>query len=208
MAYTEDQVAAWQQANPTATNDQLIYALNNNLKTTVSNPASAGQPAGSTAGVTPPYDPNGQPNSIANLYQNVLGRNPDAAGAQFWAKQFGGTTANDAQRQQFIGAAGNELSNNASQWQPQTQTYNDPMGGNTYGGSNIQPMAGTPQKAPMPGGAKGKGGPIPGAQGASTNSATSGQPQMGQPNAYPNTVGMKDNSGNTTATTGGKGKGV
>jgi hypothetical protein len=259
MAYTEDQVAAWQKANPTATTDQLIYALNNNLKTTVANPASAGQPAGSTAGATPPYDPNGQPNSIANLYQNVLGRNPDAAGAQFWAKQFGGTTANEAQRQQFIGAAGSELSNNASQWQPQTQTYGSPnTQGLIYGQPmNGQPAAGSPQSSPMPGGGKGgsnqalggstqpmsssnqpvstygkggnyantdyapreapsgnfnalmgKGGQTQGSQGASTNSATSGQPQMGQPNMYPNTVGMKDNSGNTTANAGGKGKGA
>ena len=54
----------------------------------------------------------------------------------------------------------------------------------------------------------GKGGQTQGFQGASTNSATSGQPQMGQPNMYPNTVSMKDNSGNTTANTGGKGKGA
>lgn len=162
-------------------------------------PAVAGQPAVQTPGATPPYDPNGQPNSIANLYQNVLGRNPDAAGAQFWAKQFGGTTANEAQRQQFIGASGTELSNNASQWQPQTQTYNS---------LNNQPAANLPQKSSMPSGGKGKSGPTPGYQGASTNSATSGQPQMGQPNMYPNTIGMKDNSGNTTASTGGKGKGA
>jgi len=227
----------------------------------------AGQtPATSTAGATPPYDPNGQPNSIANLYQNVLGRNPDAAGAQFWEKQFGGTTANDAQRQQFIGAAGTELSNNASQWSPQTQTYNGPnTQGLIYGQPmNGQPAAGTPQTSPMRGGGKGgtsqtlggtsqtlggtnqsmsgssqpmstygkggnyantdyapreapsgnfnalmgKGGQTQGAQGASTNSATSGQPQMGQPNAYPNTVGMGDNLRNTTANTGGKGKGA
>jgi len=32
-----------------------------------------------------------------------------------------------------------------------------------------------------------------GMQGSYTNSATSGQPQMGQPNLYPNTVGMGDN---------------
>lgn len=32
-----------------------------------------------------------------------------------------------------------------------------------------------------------------GMQGSYTNSATSGQPQMGRPNLYPNTVGMGDN---------------
>lgn len=45
---------------------------------------------------------------------------------------------------------------------------------------NSNPNAGTPQ--PM-----GKGG-------AQTNSATSGQPRMGQENQYPNTVGQWDNT--------------
>jgi len=37
-------------------------------------------------------------------------------------------------------------------------------------------------------------------------SPTSGQPAMGQPNPYPNTIGMGDNSANTPST--GKGKGA
>ena len=40
-----------------------------------------------------------------------------------------------------------------------------------------------------------------------TNSATSGQPQMGQPNTYSNTVGPWDNNGNQTQVQSGKGKG-
>ena len=40
-----------------------------------------------------------------------------------------------------------------------------------------------------------------------TNSATSGQPQMGQPNTYSNTVGPWDNSNNQPQTQSGKGKG-
>jgi len=40
-----------------------------------------------------------------------------------------------------------------------------------------------------------------------TNSATSGQPQMGQPNTYSNTVGPWDNSNNQTQVQSGKGKG-
>jgi hypothetical protein len=47
-----------------------------------------------------------------------------------------------------------------------------------------------------------------GMQGSYTNSATSGQPQMGQPNIYPNTVGMRDNSINTSNSGGAKGKGA
>jgi hypothetical protein len=44
----------------------------------------------------------------------------------------------------------------------------------------------------------------------STNAATSGQPQMGQPNMYPNTVGQWDNASiqpQQPRNSGGKGKG-
>jgi hypothetical protein len=44
----------------------------------------------------------------------------------------------------------------------------------------------------------------------STNAATSGQPQMGQPNMYPNTVGQWDNASiqpQQSRNRGGKGKG-
>jgi len=43
--------------------------------------------------------------------------------------------------------------------------------------------------------------------GASTNSATSGQPRMGQPNNYTNTVGGWDNASIQPQRSGGKGKG-
>lgn len=42
---------------------------------------------------------------------------------------------------------------------------------------------------------------------ASTNSATSGQPRMGQPNNYANTVGGWDNASIQPQRSGGKGKG-
>jgi len=59
---------------------------------------------------------------------------------------------------------------------------------------NPNPAAQTPQ--PM-----GKGG-------AQTNSATSGQPRMGAPNQYPNTVGQWDNTQQQTQQPmQGKGKG-
>ena len=51
----------------------------------------------------------------------------------------------------------------------------------------------------------GKGGQAP--QQTTTNAATSGQPQMGQPNTYSNTVGPWDNSNNQTQVQSGKGKG-
>jgi hypothetical protein len=52
------------------------------------------------------------------------------------------------------------------------------------------------QVAPM-----GKGGAV-------TNSATSGQPRVGQPNAYPNTVGMGDNTQQQPNQAQAKGKGA
>lgn len=47
---------------------------------------------------------------------------------------------------------------------------------------------------------------MPMGKGNMSYSPTSGQPAMGQPNPYPNTVGMGDNSANTPST--GKGKGA
>lgn len=47
----------------------------------------------------------------------------------------------------------------------------------------------------------------PQGKGASTNSATSGQPRMGQPNNYTNTVGGWDNASIQPQRSGGKGKG-
>jgi hypothetical protein len=61
---------------------------------------------------------------------------------------------------------------------------------------NPNPMDGKPTPQPM-----GKGG-------AQTNSATSGQPTMGAPNQYSNTVGQWDNTQQQRPITGGgKGKG-
>jgi len=60
-------------------------------------------------------------------------------------------------------------------------------GGNSgQAGTGYNPMANSPEYNPTGGAphqAMGKGGAI-------TNSATSGQPRMGQPNLYPNTVGQ------------------
>ena len=47
----------------------------------------------------------------------------------------------------------------------------------------------------------------PQGKGASTNSATSGQPRMGMPNNYANTVGGWDNASIQPQRFGGKGKG-
>ena len=47
----------------------------------------------------------------------------------------------------------------------------------------------------------------PQGKGASTNSATSGQPRMGMPNNYANTVGGWDNASIQPQRSSGKGKG-
>jgi hypothetical protein len=70
--------------------------------------------------------------------------------------------------------------------------------------SSIYTVPGTqPPQQPQQGQSVGKGA-------RSTNSATSGQPQMGQPNMYPNTVGQWDNASiqpQQSQNRGGKGKG-
>jgi hypothetical protein len=54
---------------------------------------------------------------------------------------------------------------------------------------------------------QGKGSGKSGGMGSTTNSATSGQPRMGQPNPYPNTIQPWDNSNIQPQTQSGKGKG-
>jgi hypothetical protein len=73
------------------------------------------------------------------------------------------------------------------------QTFNQTMGkGSGKGSSQQYTGSGQPNEFTMPN---------------TTNSATSGQPQMGQPNTYSNTVGPWDNSNNQTQVQSGKGKG-
>lgn len=59
---------------------------------------------------------------------------------------------------------------------------------------NYNPAAGGPNMQPQ-------------GKGSSTNSATSGQPRIGQPNNYANTVGGWDNASIQPQRSGGKGKG-
>ena len=59
---------------------------------------------------------------------------------------------------------------------------------------NYNPAAGGPNMQPQ-------------GKGSSTNSATSGQPRMGQPNNYANTVGGWDNASIRPQSSAGKGKG-
>jgi Domain of unknown function (DUF4214) len=133
----------------------------------------------------PPQQPAAAPNSIDSLYQNVLGRAPDQAGADYWKQQFG-DTVDDNERKIFMNAAQPELQQQGAQWgPPQSQSPNG------KGGSSVNSYPG-PQ----------------GMQGSTTYSATSGQPQMGAQNPYSNTVGQWDNTQIKPAGQGGKGKGV
>jgi hypothetical protein len=75
----------------------------------------------------------------------------------------------------------------------QPQTSGNPSGGKG-GASSPQPSQTTPQ--PM------------GKSGVQTNSATSGQPRMGQENQYSNTVGQWDNTQIQPVQQHGKGKGA
>lgn len=73
------------------------------------------------------------------------------------------------------------------------------------GASGVDSMVGQTQKmqGQMP---QGKG---QGAQGAITFPGQGGQPMMGQPNAYPNTINSSDNTGmSQPRSTGGKSKGA
>jgi hypothetical protein len=80
------------------------------------------------------------------------------------------------------------------------QVQQGQTGGNGKGSSqDFEPIQEVSQQTPQP---MGKGG-------AQTNSATSGQPIMGAPNQYANTIGVEDNTEiqPQQPQSGGKGKG-
>lgn len=89
----------------------------------------------------------------------------------------GGFTAQVQSPQTTGGKGGSPIQ---EQLPPAPATYNP-----AAGGPNMQPQG----------------------KGSSTNSATSGQPRMGQPNNYTNTVGGWDNASIQPQRSGGKGKG-
>ena len=89
----------------------------------------------------------------------------------------------------------------------QGQPSMDSSGGKGLGGEPTPNQPSTQIEDLIKQPSSGKGGQqIQGMQGASTNSATSGQPTMGAPNQYPNTVGQWDNTQIKPAQQQGKGK--
>ena len=157
---------------------------------------SMGSSGGKGVGGAPtPNQPPADPNSIEGLYQGVLGRASDQGGADYWKQQFG-DTVDDNERQTFMNAAQPELQGRAGQPNTQGLIYGQPQNDPT-GGTNGKGVSGV-NSYPNP----------QGMQGASTNSATSGQPRMGAPNQYPNTVGQWDNTQIKPVGQQGKGKGA
>ena len=111
-----------------------------------------------------------------------------------------GGVSSTVQQSQTSGAGGK--GGPMGQSAPQAQNY-------IYG----QPTDSQLPSPTQPTGGKGASGvnsyPGPqGMQGASTNSATSGQPMIGAPNQYSNTVGQWDNTQIKPTAQGGKGKGA
>ena len=114
--------------------------------------------------------------------------------------KFGNQIASAAQ-QTGLSNRSDGLDQNAIDADPQGFQQYQQMGGNQQP-VNVVPQGGYgtgPNQMPQP---MGKGG-------RQTNSATSGQPTMGAPNQYPNTVGQWDNSQiqPLQPKRGGKGKG-
>ena len=101
------------------------------------------------------------------------------------------------------GSPGNQVAapqvNTSSQYQQSTGKGGSPSAG--YAQNAINDNSQGPQQPQYQQQSMGKGGNV-------TNSSTSGQPRMGQPNQYPNTVGQWDNAHiQSSQSGGGKGKG-
>jgi hypothetical protein len=126
----------------------------------------------------------GEPQFNANSY---MYENPDVA-QSYMSNNYGMTPEQFAQTHyQKYGMAEGRMGGN--QMSPTMPPSAQPSGGK--GASDVNSYPG-PQ----------------GMQGASTNSATSGQPRIGTPNQYPNTVGQSDNPQTTSVFQQGKGKGA
>lgn len=111
------------------------------------------QPSGK-GGFSPPQQQSTQQNPINDLYRNVLGRDAEAEGMNYWSQRFGNTIEPNEVEEFTRGA------------QPELQRR--------------------------------------------TSTVTSGQPQMGRPNMYSNTVSPWDNASiqpQQRQMRGGKGKG-
>ena len=116
MSVSQSDVNAWFAANPNATESDVAAAVQS-IGGLEANPGLAGMLASvyqstpenvsnyynNYTGTTP-----ANPTSIDQLYQQVLGRAPDAGGAAYWAQQFG-NTIDPNEIAQFKEAAAAEL---------------------------------------------------------------------------------------------------
>jgi len=102
------------------------------------------------------------------------------------------------------GSLGNQMADpvvNASSQIQQSTTGKGEGPSAGYAQNAINDNSQVPQQPQYQQQSMGKGGNV-------TNSSTSGQPRMGQPNQYPNTVGQWDNARiQSSQSGGGKGKG-
>ena len=105
-----------------------------------------------------------------------------------------------------------QIGQSINQQQPQgIGASSAPVGPNALGDARSQ-LATIPVDSTMSGASnqnigKGSGKSGQSSQPSTTNSATSGQPRMGQSNPYPNTIQPWDNANIQTQSNSGKGKG-
>ena len=95
-------------------------------------------------GGTPPAPADTSTMSVADLYQNILGRAPDAGGLAYWQQQFG-NTVDPAELATFKGAAQAELANRTPAEQQQ-------LAPNLVGGIAQQPPIVQTAQTPPPAG--------------------------------------------------------
>ena len=105
-----------------------------------------------------------------------------------------------------------QIGQSINQQQPQSiGASSAPVGPNALGDARSQwatiPVDSTMSGASNQNMGKGSGKSGQASKPSTTNSTTSGQPQIGQPNTYSNTVGPWDNSNTQPQVQSGKGKG-
>jgi hypothetical protein len=143
-----------------------------------------------------PMSANVSPAVSSSNMQNQ-GQMPVNPGAMRQGKGAGGMGNDNSATYQFYSrmGAGNPSSGGPTLTDEQKRAL-DVVGGERHRGNlDVNTFPGPSSQQPQ-----GKGA-------ASTNSATSGQPRMGQPNNYTNTVGGWDNASIQPQRSGGKGKG-
>lgn len=121
-----------------------------------------------------------------------------------------GGVASTVQTPQTSGSSGGGKVSNAASTVNDSKFTDPAMSGATGMLMNAESNAQATPNKPVGINRPNYGYPTPMGKGGYTNSATSGQPTIGSPNRYSNTVGVGDNRNNSTAPSAfsGKAKGV